>query len=94
MQGLLPVVFRNDAALLSMIRTAMSVTVLEAGMWCSLRHLTRRTGQKYNVVPPISRAVVNVRSLPGDTVESIVQHITAVVHTVVYAPYLAPGDMR
>jgi len=32
---------------------------------------------------------VNVRSLPGDTVESIVQHITGVVHSVVYGSYCA-----
>jgi len=48
------------------IRTTTAVTMIEGGV-------------KDNVLPTEARAVVNFRILPGDTIDSVVDHVTSVV---------------
>jgi carboxypeptidase PM20D1 len=51
----------------AMLRTTTAPTVLQAGV-------------KENVLPSSARALVNFRILPGDSVESVVEHVRQVVH--------------
>ena len=51
----------------AMLRTTTAPTVLQAGV-------------KENVLPSSARALVNFRILPGDSVESVVEHVRRVVH--------------
>jgi carboxypeptidase PM20D1 len=50
----------------AMVRTTTAVTMIDGGV-------------KDNVLPPEARAIVNVRILPGDTVESVRQRLTTIV---------------
>ncbi len=50
----------------AIVQTTMAVTVFHAGV-------------KDNVIPGTARAVVNFRILPGDTVETVLQHVRRVV---------------
>ncbi len=50
----------------AMIHTTMAVTMINAGI-------------KDNVLPPAATAVVNFRPMPGDTVESIIAHVTQAI---------------
>ena len=50
----------------SMIRTTTAPTIIEGGT-------------KENVLPQKAKAIVNFRILPGDTVESVIEHVTAVI---------------
>jgi carboxypeptidase PM20D1 len=50
----------------SMMRTSTAVTIVEGGV-------------KSNVLPSKARAVVNFRIAPGDTVESVLEHVRRVV---------------
>jgi len=51
----------------AMLRTTTAPTVLQAGV-------------KENVLPSSARALVNFRILPGDSVESVVEHVRRAVH--------------
>ena len=51
----------------SYLRTTLVTTMLEAGV-------------KENVIPTRARAVVNSRVLPGDTVESVTEHVRAAIN--------------
>ncbi|HEX9485771.1 MAG TPA: M20 family peptidase [Gemmatimonadales bacterium] len=51
----------------AMLRTTTAPTVVQAGV-------------KENVLPSSARALVNFRILPGDSVESVVEHVRQVVH--------------
>ncbi len=51
----------------SYLRTTLATTMLEAGV-------------KENVIPTRARAVVNSRILPGDTVESVAEHVRAAIN--------------
>ena len=50
----------------AMVRTTTAPTIVQAGT-------------KDNVLPSYARAVINFRILPGDTVASVVEHVTRVV---------------
>jgi carboxypeptidase PM20D1 len=50
----------------AMLRTTTAVTVIEGGV-------------KSNVLPTDARALVNFRILPGDTADSVVEHVKRVV---------------
>lgn len=65
-----PLIERRLAAVPStnaLIRTTTAVTLLESGI-------------RANVVPRRARALVNFRTLPGDTVEGIVDHVRRTVN--------------
>lgn len=49
------------------IRTTTSPTIFEAGI-------------KENVIPTVARAVVNFRIIPGETVESVIDHVTSTIN--------------
>src|SRR2546425_8017222 len=51
----------------ALLRTTTAPTVVQAGV-------------KGNVLPSTARALVNFRILPGDSVESVVEHVRQVVH--------------
>jgi carboxypeptidase PM20D1 len=57
----------KDPLLDSLIRTTTAVTMFKAGI-------------KDNVLAPEARAVVNFRILPGETPESVVEHVKTVIH--------------
>jgi carboxypeptidase PM20D1 len=59
-------VLTGDEATNAMIRTTTAVTMIEGGV-------------KDNVLPTEATAVVNFRILPGDTIDSVVQHVETVV---------------
>ncbi|NIS36339.1 MAG: peptidase dimerization domain-containing protein, partial [Actinobacteria bacterium] len=50
----------------ALIRTTMAPTIIEGGV-------------KPNMLPQQARAVVNVRIMPGDTIETVVDHVRSVV---------------
>jgi carboxypeptidase PM20D1 len=57
-------IFSGDPASNSRIRTTTAATIMNAGV-------------KENVLPHEARAVVNFRILPGDSVESVLEHVRA-----------------
>src|SRR5216684_4431374 len=65
--GLLAQQFGSTPQGNAMLRTTTAPTVLQAGV-------------KDNVLPSSARALVNFRILPGDSVESVVEHVRQVVH--------------
>ena len=65
-----PLIFQTYAssgAGRAMIQSSMSPTIIQAGI-------------KDNVIPSKAQAVVNIRILPGETVESVQQYLTKVVN--------------
>jgi carboxypeptidase PM20D1 len=56
----------DDPSSNALIRTTTAVTMLEAGV-------------KENVLPPSASAIVNLRLVPGDTVQAVLDHVGAVV---------------
>jgi carboxypeptidase PM20D1 len=64
----------------ALIRTTMAVTMIDGGV-------------KPNVLPQQARAVVNVRIMPGDTIESVVDHVRSVVGDDVSVEPLEEGFM-
>jgi carboxypeptidase PM20D1 len=63
-------IFRNqllsDPSTAAMVRTTIAPTILRAGV-------------KDNVLPNEARAVVNFRILPGDTFETVTEHVRSVI---------------
>jgi carboxypeptidase PM20D1 len=56
----------RQASTNALIRTSMAPTIIAGGV-------------KSNVLPATARAVINFRILPGDTVDSVVDHVRSVV---------------
>ncbi len=59
--------FSEDPTLNAMIRTTTAPTLVQGGV-------------KENILPAEARAVVNFRLLPGDTLQSVIQHATRVLN--------------
>jgi carboxypeptidase PM20D1 len=57
---------QDTAATNAMVRTTMAPTIFQAGT-------------KDNVLPSHARAVINVRILPGDSIRTVMEHVTRVV---------------
>jgi carboxypeptidase PM20D1 len=60
-------VLERNTAILPMMRTSTAPTILKSGV-------------KSNVLPTVASAVVNFRLLPGDTIETIAQHVESVIN--------------
>jgi carboxypeptidase PM20D1 len=65
-EGLIMGFYEENPVANAMIRTTTAATIFNAGF-------------KANVLPDTARAVVNFRILPGDTIESVVEHVRRVV---------------
>ena len=58
--------FNGTPEAASALRTTTATTIIQAG-------------EKDNVIPPLARAVVNFRILPGDSVASVLEHVKRAV---------------
>ncbi len=65
-EPLLVSVLETNAAILPMMRTSTAPTIL-------------RSGVKSNVMPTVASAVINFRMLPGDTIETVTEHVVGVI---------------
>jgi acetylornithine deacetylase/succinyl-diaminopimelate desuccinylase-like protein len=70
---------RHSPAIDSQLRTSVSPTIL-------------RGGDRYNVIPSEARATVDVRVLPGDDVEDVLEQLAHVVNDPAVTIRLAPRD--
>ncbi|GAB1445001.1 M20 family peptidase [Flammeovirgaceae bacterium] len=59
-------IYEQSAASNAMVRTTIAPTVINAGV-------------KDNVIPTLANATINFRLLPGDTQESVTDHVTSVI---------------
>ena len=50
-----------------------------AGLRTTITATMFSAGEKDNMLPPVARAVINCRLLPGDTVESVMAHVRKVM---------------
>jgi carboxypeptidase PM20D1 len=65
-EGLIMGFYEENPVANAMIRTTTAATIFNAGF-------------KANVLPDTARAVVNFRILPGDTIESVAEHVRRVI---------------
>ena len=65
-EGLMARVMSGEPTLAAVVRTTTAATIIEGGT-------------ADNVLPSQARAVVNFRILPGDTVESVTEHVREVI---------------
>ena len=66
MGGLVKRGFQKDDLTRAMTRTTFAVTLIDGGV-------------KENVIPELAEATVNVRILPGDTPEDVIEHLVDVI---------------
>ncbi len=66
MSGMVKSGFEEDAVTRAMVRTTFAATLISGGV-------------KENVIPELAEATVNVRILPGDTPEDVIEHLVEVI---------------
>ena len=87
-------VLRNPATFSGLLEKRFSaVPITNAVIRTTLAPTVVSGGVKANVLPQSATAVVNVRIMPGDTIESVVQHVSSVVGDGVTVGF-AEGEFR
>jgi acetylornithine deacetylase/succinyl-diaminopimelate desuccinylase-like protein len=61
------------------IRELEKAPATNAGLRTTITATMFSAGEKDNMLPPVARAVINCRLLPGDTIESVTEHIRKVM---------------
>ena len=62
----------------ALIRSTLAVTSVKAGV-------------TPNMIPELAEAIINVRLIPGDTVDSVIEHLTVVIDDPSVKIAIAPG---